>query len=196
MTNAKALTMGYTVKLQLTCPHCGQYKFFVTPPDPFAVSDFQRVCEVCSSHWDVHLTPQEATFTPAAKPAAVYGFALLVYTGGGLPQYVIVRTAIDPQHHNGSLKAAMEHLHFRYEEHTCPTNFMQVEHVVLNGDNDPHGIYAFVRFVSNQEIKDRYNLTWGQFVGFQFSGAGIEYWAEIFPESQRIGVEEPSTTFR
>ena len=65
--------------------------------------------------------------------------------------------------------------------------------MVLNGDNDPHGIYAFVRFVSNQEIKDKYCLTWEQFAKLQFSGAGTEYWAEIFPESQRVGVEEPST---
>jgi hypothetical protein len=43
---------------------------------------------------------------------------------------------------------AENHARYFYDEHTCPTNFMgEVEKVIdpADGDEDPHGIFAFVK---------------------------------------------------
>ncbi len=39
----------------------------------------------------------------------------------------------------------MDSQRYYYEEHTCPSNFLGVEKVMDDsGDEDPHGIFAFV----------------------------------------------------
>jgi len=197
MTTLKTLTTGYTVKFQLTCPWCNQHEFPVTPPIPPAVKRIQHTCEVCSTPWDIDMDGKEAALTVNQEEQPVYGYALLAYTGGGLPHYVVVKTMINLRHHHGDREEAVHHLNYFYKEHTCPTNFVGVECVVVNADYDPHGMYTFVRFVSNQEIKNKYHLTWEQFSQLEFSsdvdGTWVELWAEIFPESQRTGPVEPST---
>jgi hypothetical protein len=36
---------------------------------------------------------------------------------------------------------------FLYEEHTCPTNFIDIEAICFKGDMDPHGVFRHVRSV-------------------------------------------------
>ena len=40
-----------------------------------------------------------------------------------------------------------DHQRFFYDEHTCPTNFMPnvVKVIDADGDEDPHGVFAFVK---------------------------------------------------
>ena len=45
------------------------------------------------------------------------------------------------------LDKLQEHLEYYYEEHTCPTNFIRVPMIAVDGDTDPHGIFRFVRSV-------------------------------------------------
>jgi hypothetical protein len=36
---------------------------------------------------------------------------------------------------------------YYYEEHSCPTNYVRVAMISLNGDHDPHGVFRYVRSV-------------------------------------------------
>lgn len=46
---------------------------------------------------------------------------------------------------NDSAEAHEHHQRYYYDEHTCPTNFMsQVEQIIFEGDEDPHGVFEFV----------------------------------------------------
>lgn len=45
------------------------------------------------------------------------------------------------------LESVNEHNEYFYNEHTCPTNYLQVEAVCIDGNMDPHGVFEFVRTV-------------------------------------------------
>jgi hypothetical protein len=56
------------------------------------------------------------------------------------------------------------HHEYYYNEHTCPTNFLLgVEQVDYKGDIDPHGVFEFVRVLSDEEryqIIHRDDMPW------------------------------------
>jgi hypothetical protein len=41
-----------------------------------------------------------------------------------------------------------------YEEHSCPTNYIGVEMIAVDGDQDPHGLFKFVASVDMPEGYD------------------------------------------
>jgi hypothetical protein len=53
-----------------------------------------------------------------------------------------------------------------YEEHSCPTNYVQCEAIICDGDDDPHGVFEFVRSV---DVPDDYD--------------GKANWRALFPEA-------------
>lgn len=68
--------------------------------------------------------------------------------------------------------ATLEEVNYRakyfYETHSCPTNFVQVALIAVDGDADPHGIFEFVDSVW---MMDEYG-----------SGNRKEYLIEVFPQ--------------
>jgi hypothetical protein len=36
---------------------------------------------------------------------------------------------------------------YHYESHTCPTNFIECETIIVKGDTDPHGAFELVRSI-------------------------------------------------
>lgn len=60
-----------------------------------------------------------------------------------------------------------DQIRYYYEEHTCPTNWMQgcVHMLSLDGDTDPHGAFDFVRAMTYPEVwkgqEARQPSTWG-----------------------------------
>lgn len=63
------------------------------------------------------------------------------------------------------------HKRFYYEENSCPTNFIPVEAIVVDGDDDRHGLFTFV---ATAWMKSAYLEALG--VGNEF-----EYLKRIFP---------------
>ncbi len=171
-------------KLQLRCPACEGYHFTVDVNVHTGTYHWQ--CEVCDTPWEISCTPDQGYVMKADDPdvhAHNHGYALLSYRGGGFPQYIVVATTApaDPTKVDSQLT-------YRYDEHTCPTNYMRVQHVVVNGNHDPHGLYEFVRFVSNADICKEAGFT-----PKELSEEGFSDWVAIFPELLRTTLtEEPS----
>lgn len=44
-----------------------------------------------------------------------------------------------------------DHHEYYYNEHTCPTNYLGVEEVRYGDDYDPHGVFEFVRVLTEEE---------------------------------------------
>lgn len=60
------------------------------------------------------------------------------------PVYFVVEGArYEGQRHGGDTPEA-EHKRFYYEEHSCPTNWLEPVMVYHDGDSDPHGLIEFV----------------------------------------------------
>ncbi len=60
-----------------------------------------------------------------------------------------------------------------YEQHTCPTNFIRIPLIAVNGDTDPHGIFEFVESVWMMSVYDGLNDK-------------ASYLCEVFPQLRRI----------
>lgn len=45
---------------------------------------------------------------------------------------------------------------YYYNEHTCPVNFIPIEAVMTKEDNDPHGIFEYIR---SEWVPDDYEQT-------------------------------------
>lgn len=186
-------TTGYSRHF-FACPVCRLHEFSILP-EHHLNGTFHWNCDVCGVALNIQVgaAVEDITLEVNTRPRSqtLRGWALLKYVGGGLPQHVIVessRYGLDPEEESNA------HMRYYFDEHTCPTNFMRVEHVVFNGDADPHGIYHFVRWVSKKEICEKFGRTFAQMEDAQMHGNGRDYWAEIFPEILTTSaIEEPST---
>jgi hypothetical protein len=67
-----------------------------------------------------------------------------------------------------SLDEMNQHQKYFYEQHTCPTNFIRIPLIAVDGDVDPHGIFEFVEAVW---MMDEYD-----------SADCDEYLCEVFPQ--------------
>lgn len=186
-----------TQRTYFTCPHCEQHRFSLV--DSHRNGSFKWGCDVCSTDWNIVIgdSLSDVTLSVNAKPTmgakTIHGYTLLKYRGGGRPQFIVV----DGMDHYREGEDEMDRRHNReyyYNEHTCPTNFLNVEHITFNGDYDPHGIYAFVRFVSNEDIRKAKNWTWAQFKD-GISRAQTDFWAELFPEMNKISESDEPCTY-
>lgn len=184
-------------KTYFTCPYCRQHEFRIT--ESHCNGDYRWTCQVCSAnlHIVVGKSIDEITVQHGSRPnddsVTVRGYSLLRYRGGGRPQFIIVddlefvkpgRTAED---HRSSHD-------YRYDSATCPTNYLDVRHIHFNGDGDPHGIYAFVRFVSKESIRQAKGWTWEQYEK-EVHNADTEFWLEVFPEMNKTSTTDERSTY-
>ena len=59
---------------------------------------------------------------------------------------------------------------YYYNEHTCPTNYMQdVEAVIYEKDADPHGVFEWVATIDKPE-------------DWEYGPEEFEEWCKLFPE--------------
>lgn len=57
---------------------------------------------------------------------------------------------VDPKKEESAREIA-DHKKYFYEEHTCPTNYLQdIDTLIVAGDADPHGIASLVGFVDGK----------------------------------------------
>lgn len=50
--------------------------------------------------------------------------------------------AVPGMRFNGN-KELVDHKHYYYEEHSCPTNWLRPDFMYYDGDTDPHGVIRF-----------------------------------------------------
>jgi hypothetical protein len=43
---------------------------------------------------------------------------------------------------------------FYFEEHSCPTNWLNVCAIMVNGDQDPHGLFQFVKEIYADDVAE------------------------------------------
>lgn len=101
-------------------------------------------------------------------PDAYKTLALLrLYEKDGSPVYFIVEGVAHLRH-----ETPLDDEYF-YGEHTCPTNFIPIEAVYTPDDDDPHGVFEYVRTVW-------YPKAYAEAVE---EGGGDEFLRALFPET-------------
>lgn len=62
---------------------------------------------------------------------------------------------------------------FYYEEHSCPTNWLEPEVMAIGGDLDPHGAIQYVRHIDDASLPPD-----------EMPGCGrqLHEWLPVFPE--------------
>lgn len=63
-----------------------------------------------------------------------------------------------------------ENQRYYYEEHTCPTNFIGAQLISIEGDQDRHGLFNYIRSVKATGVPT--SDSW-------------DFWKNIFPEIER-----------
>lgn len=104
----------------------------------------------------------------AAHPACYKTLSLLrLYERSGSPVFFILESVAHIDHEN-----PLDDAYF-YNEHSCPTNYVPVEAIFTPDDDDPHGVFDYVRTAwytkSYDEAKER--------------GDGDEFLRALFPET-------------
>lgn len=87
------------------------------------------------------------------------GFALARITGTDI-YFVHADVAVVDE--NGEID---EEVHgFNIEERSCPTNFLDCEAFIEDGDYDPHGIFEFVQFApfAYRDENGANNVNWNE----------------------------------
>ncbi len=93
---------------------------------------------------------------------------MAVGDGDSLPLYFVVEGVAV---FDDTEKMNSHHEYF-YEEHTCPTNFIRIPLISVDGDHDPHGVFRFVRSVWMTP----------EYVMAEELGGELDYLLSAFPE--------------
>ena len=90
---------------------------------------------------------------------------LLKIEAKGEPVYFVVEGLCQWPKTNAEMVESAEYF---YNEHTCPTNFIDVPMISRDGNHDPHGLFEFVDAVWMTNEYDKDNAD--------------EYLVEVFPQ--------------
>jgi hypothetical protein len=93
---------------------------------------------------------------------------LRLYEKSGSPVYFIVE-GVGHTNYGG-----IEDNDYFYDEHSCPTNYVPVEAIFTPDDDDPHGVFEYVRTVWYPRAYDE----------AQDEGSGDEFLRSLFPETR------------
>jgi hypothetical protein len=105
---------------------------------------------------------------PIVDERRIKTFDLLVIP----PQQTSIYFIIDSSRNDPSDSADHGKTYY-YDEHTCPTNWLQsVEEVISDGDDDPHGLGQFVRSVDATGLGE--SPDWQTIFPEAFGGKTIE----------------------
>ena len=88
-----------------------------------------------------------------------YGFALARITGTDI---YFVRSDVAIVDENGEIDEDSHR--YTIEEGSCPTNFLDCEAFIEDGDYDPHGIFEFVQFApfAYRDKNGGHNVNWNK----------------------------------
>jgi hypothetical protein len=161
----KRIVKGYT-KWFIRCPNCNKSEhqvdhltigskgtagpWFCDEDDCGSGFNLKRIS---SDEYEVELVDNETMKTV---------FILLQYKDD--PEFQIIVEGIESHRKEAPewLLASQEdpdgHHAYYYNEHTCPTNYLTgVYEAIYHGDHDPHGVFEFVRRLSDEERTELLN---------------------------------------
>ncbi len=115
---------------------------------------FSRHCIDCDTNYDIYAKSATEFLVKVAPTVEWRGLLLVKHHTAST--YLVVE--IEFYLRDGVVNTDME---YYINEHTCPTNWLDVIAVADNGDIDPHGVFEFCRAMTYQQIQEKYAITRG-----------------------------------
>lgn len=138
----KSAEIATDARLHIVCPECGK-------DDGFRVDHLEAgrtwgpwSCDECGVSIRGVRTVSGADIEIVAAERRLPALLLLKIAGSEPPVFFVLKHDIywpDDE--------AESRIRFLIEEHSCPTNFIDVEAIITDGDTDPHGVLRFVQIV-------------------------------------------------
>lgn len=146
----------------VTCPHCnkdsGSRIDHLLPPNESAVCAFGPwYCGECGKPFQGATNPKfnavEVVKSDSRLDVKVPTLDLMVLPPQKHPVYFVLRGSDYRPEGMGSMHPHPNKPYF-YDEHSCPTNWLRnVDRVIIESDDDPHGLIQFVRSVDVADVK-------------------------------------------
>lgn len=147
----------------ITCPHCVErnhtnavitFKHWFSNPNNSPVAKQNDLeCDTCLGLFNVEyaIATEEFKVTRSENRNSLV-LMRSMNNDGEDPIYVLVKTPeYKNAHRNMSEDEKHASDHYYFTEHTCPTNYIEVEQMIYRGDPDPHGVFEFVRRICLDE---------------------------------------------
>lgn len=125
-------------RFHVACPHCGEEDgrvdhLFRGTPKSFG----PWYCKSCRRGYVGRvLAPKDVEVTPIDR-SMPETLDLLMLPPQDKPVYFVVKGL--------AVNGEMDGKAYYYEEHSCPTNYIRCEAIISDDDDDPHGLFKFVR---------------------------------------------------
>lgn len=171
-------------EVYIHCPFCGEGEHRVdhlfdyardpkkSPGGFFAAGPWHCKNIACLRVFDLQVFADESvqTIETERDTNEIYAPVYVLLRRGDLFILLDAHTHIDRTAYTSGEPMCQEkqdQIRYYYEEHTCPTNWMQgcVHMLSLDGDIDPHGAFDFVRAMTYPEVwkgqEARQPSTWG-----------------------------------
>lgn len=136
------------------CADCGEGTFDYHEGSHTDI-EYKWVCDTCGIQMALLFANggQEAQQTPTGRRCE-RTLALLRMRGN--PHFMFI-------YEGCAWEGDMSGHKFHYEEHTCPTNLIQCEEIIANGEEDPHGIFEIIEehLITGPNGKDREEVLQG-----------------------------------
>jgi len=173
----------------VTCPLCKEYKIEVT----YTLINLKErhtrdkniiMCHPCNTEFDTSLNEKnELTLKQRAIPRDVCGYALLKSTNGGTPIYLVIRKEAYRVKNGKVSEEDIAHMVYHINQHTCPTNWTRdIVNIIHNKDDDPHGVFEFVNFISKEDAKRLHVNAGIEFDDDEYRGLAHPNTQLMFPE--------------
>lgn len=177
------------VKYKLLCPECNaevithdvNQKY-----DTFPHSLGTHSCENCDARHQWLVLHDRSVVSVPLPPSEYSGLSLLRYYDLEKELWLVIRDTFYVR--EGVID--MDKV-YRYEEGTCPTNYLRVEQIVADGDSDPHGVFMFVRGITFKEACEHF----GGIARKQLLDCNNRYLEALFPETKHDPQTDVSFNF-
>lgn len=144
------MTALLRTKLFAVCPHCGDGEFHIDhllEPGRIGASCGPWFCDECGR--GVRITARSATDVDIVSDESSMPrtLNLLTIPARDHPIYLVVHGLRSVSEAPGVGQD------YFYGEHTCPTNWTgNIEAIIEDGDDDPHGVATFVRAIDRPTL--------------------------------------------
>lgn len=139
-------------------------------------------CGDCDTHFEFQIKDRNTVLIRTIPTTSWKGY--MVVKQYEQPIYMVVETTFYDHHKTG--QPNMDQTYW-VDEHTCITNWLDVEIITEAGDTDPHGLFRFVRGMTFTQIKEQFghDRKWLRDGGMDVD----EAFCTIFPELLFTGNE-------
>lgn len=180
----KATKADISLRVRAICPCCKgniNVQWYVEQrrektPEEREKYTFQKSCNDCDSNYQFSFEGDELMMVSIA-PKSLQGMMLVKRPNQEL--YLVVEQTF-------YIREGVVDLDFEYwvNDSTCPTNWLDVMMIAEDGDDDPHGVFEFVRAVTYKDVQERLGITRATLRGMMDSDKAINV---VFPEIREGG---------